>query len=99
MDHLLRTSRAAGRGHREGTLLTEGKIMSDERAIRRVAVLGNHLPRQCGIATFTTDLSAAITSVGQDLDCFVLAMNDGRHQHAYPERVRFELTDNDIGSY
>jgi glycosyltransferase involved in cell wall biosynthesis len=79
--------------------LIEGKIMSDERAIRRVAVLGNHLPRQCGIATFTTDLSAAIASVGPDLDCFVLAMNDGRHQHAYPERVRFELTDNDIGSY
>jgi glycosyltransferase involved in cell wall biosynthesis len=73
--------------------------MSDERTIRRVAVLGNHLPRQCGIATFTTDLSAAIAAVGPDLDCFVLAMNDGRRQHAYPERVRFELTDNDIGSY
>jgi glycosyltransferase involved in cell wall biosynthesis len=79
--------------------LTEGKIMLDERTIRRVAVLGNHLPRQCGIATFTTDLSAAIASVGPDLDCFVLAMNDGRHHHAYPDRVRFELTDNDIGSY
>ena len=25
----------------------------------RVAMLGNHLPRQCGIATFTTDLSDA----------------------------------------
>ena len=73
--------------------------MLDERTIRRVAVLGNHLPRQCGIATFTTDLSAAIASVGPDLDCFVLAMNDGRHHHAYPDRVRFELTDNDIGSY
>jgi hypothetical protein len=22
----------------------------------RIAVIGNHLPRQCGIATFTTDL-------------------------------------------
>ena len=25
----------------------------------RVAVVGNHLPRQCGIATFTTDLCDA----------------------------------------
>ena len=59
--------------------------MPDERTIRRVALLGNHLPRQCGgIATFTTDLSDAIASVRPDLDCFVLAMNDGRHQHAYP---------------
>jgi len=74
-------------------------IVSDERRIRRVALLGNHLPRHCGIATFTTDLSDAIASVGPDLDCFVLAMNDGRHQYAYPSRVRFELADNDAGAY
>ena len=30
--------------------------------IRRIAILGNHLPRQCGIATFTTDLSGAIAA-------------------------------------
>lgn len=73
--------------------------MSDERALRRVALLGNHLPRKCGIATFTTDLRDAIASIGTDLDCFVLAMNDGRHEHAYPSRVRFELADADVSSY
>src|SRR5512140_1770887 len=73
--------------------------MTDEKSIRRIAMLGNHLPRQCGIATFTTDLSEAIASVAKDVDCFVLAMNDGRHQHAYPGRVRFELTDTDNGAY
>jgi len=73
--------------------------MTEEKSIRRIAFLGNHLPRQCGIATFTTDLSEAIASVGSDLDCFVLAMNDGRHKHAYPGRVRFELADNDITAY
>jgi hypothetical protein len=30
--------------------------------IRRIAILGNHLPRQCGIATFTTDLSGAVAA-------------------------------------
>jgi len=73
--------------------------LPQETNIRRVALLGNHLPRHCGIATFTTHLSDAIASVGPDLDCFVLAMNDGRHQHAYPGRVRFELTDSDTGAY
>lgn len=73
--------------------------MSDERRISRVAILGNHLPRKCGIATFTTDLADSLSSLGSDLDCFVLAMNDGRHRHAYPGRVRFELSDNDIGAY
>ena len=73
--------------------------MPEETGIRRVAMLGNHLPRQCGIATFTTHLSEAIASAAPDLDCFVLAMNDGLHKHAYPERVRFELSDNDLGAY
>ena len=31
-------------------------------SIRRIAMLGNHLPRQCGIATFTTDLSGRARS-------------------------------------
>ncbi|MGZ5443490.1 MAG: glycosyltransferase family 4 protein [Thermoanaerobaculia bacterium] len=79
--------------------MTGRKFMPEEKNIRRVAVLGNHLPRQCGIATFTTDLSEAIAAVGTDLDCFVLAMNDGRHHHAYPGRVRFELADNDPRAY
>jgi glycosyltransferase involved in cell wall biosynthesis len=73
--------------------------MPDETPIRRVAMLGNHLPRHCGIATFTTHLSEAIATAAPDLDTFVLAMNDGLHQHAYPGRVRFELADNDIAAY
>jgi glycosyltransferase involved in cell wall biosynthesis len=73
--------------------------MSEESNIRRIAVLGNHLPRRCGIATFTTDLSNALSAAEPDLDCFVLAMNDAGHQHAYPGRVRFELPDHDIAAY
>src|ERR1035438_2811513 len=68
-------------------------------AIQRVAIVGNHIPRQCGIATFTTDLSDAITSELPGLDCFVLAMNDAGRQHAYPPRVRFEIAQGDLTSY
>ncbi len=64
-----------------------------------VALLGNHLPRHCGIATFTTDLGDAMTAEYPDLDCFVLAMNDAGRRHAYPGRVRFELAESDIASY
>src|SRR5688500_8744009 len=73
--------------------------MSEESNIRRIAVLGNHLPRRCGIATFTTDLSDAISAAGPELDCFVLAMNDASREYAYPSRVRFELADHDITAY
>lgn len=68
-------------------------------AIRRVAMLGNYLPRQCGIATFTADLSDAIAAELPALDCFVLAMNDGGARYPYPPRVRFEIAENEIAAY
>ena len=68
-------------------------------AVRRVALLGNHLPRQCGIATFTTDLSDAIAGAFPEIDCFVLAMNDAGARYAYPQRVRFEIAESDLASY
>src|SRR4030095_1867704 len=71
----------------------------DARGIRRFAVLGNHLPRHCGIATFTTHLVDALTAELPDADGFVLAMNDVGRQHAYPSRVRFELKEGDLASY
>jgi glycosyltransferase involved in cell wall biosynthesis len=68
-------------------------------AHRRIALLGNHLPRQCGIATFTTDLSGAIAAECSNTDCMVLAMNDAGKTYPYPPRVRFELSESDIASY
>ncbi len=67
--------------------------------IRKIAMLGNHAPRQCGIATFTTDLSDALSAKFADLRCFVMAMNDPGQRHAYPERVRFEIAESDLDSY
>jgi glycosyltransferase involved in cell wall biosynthesis len=67
--------------------------------IRRIAILGNHLPRQCGIATFTTDLSGAVAAEFSNADCFVVAMNDAGKRYAYPPRVRFEVAESDIASY
>jgi glycosyltransferase involved in cell wall biosynthesis len=67
--------------------------------IRRFATLGNHLPRQCGIATFTTHLTDALVEQLPDADGFVVAMNDAGRRHAYPSRVRFEIGEGDRSSY
>ncbi|HVO91706.1 MAG TPA: glycosyltransferase family 4 protein [Terriglobales bacterium] len=67
--------------------------------VRRIAILGNYLPRQCGIATFTTDLSSAIHDELSSANCFVVAMNDAGKRYAYPPQVRFEVAENDIASY
>lgn len=62
-------------------------------------MLGTHMPRQCGIATFSNHLSNAIATERPDIDCFVVAMNDPGRNHAYPPRVRFEIAETDVASY
>jgi len=75
------------------------KARGEAGSIRRIAMLGNHLPRQCGIATFTTDLAEALARARPNTDCFVLAVNDAGRRHAYPPRVQFEITEPDLISY
>jgi len=65
----------------------------------RIAMIGNHLPRQCGIATFTTDLCDAIAAEYGVAQLSVVAVNDGKSSYSYPERVQFEISEGDIASY
>jgi glycosyltransferase involved in cell wall biosynthesis len=67
--------------------------------ISRIAFIGNYLPRQCGIATFTTDLCEAIAAEHSDTTCIAVPVNDIEDGYAYPPRVRFELTEKDLESY
>src|SRR5246500_1000195 len=65
----------------------------------RVAVIGNYLPRQCGIATFTTDLCDAIHAEYGATELLALPMNDTEDGYSYPARVRFELSEDNLASY
>ncbi len=67
--------------------------------VRRVAVVGNYLPRECGIATFTTDLCDALVAEYGGLQCLALAVNDTETGYEYPARVRYELAEQDLSSY
>jgi glycosyltransferase involved in cell wall biosynthesis len=68
-------------------------------AINRIAFIGNYLPRQCGIATFTTDLCEAVAAEYGGTTCIALPVNDNETGYDYPARVRFEITEKDITSY
>ena len=67
--------------------------------IGSVAVIGNYLPRQCGIATFTTDLVEALLTEAPRINCWAVAMNDKPEGYPYPERVRFEINQNKLTDY
>lgn len=77
----------------------ENQPQSPATVLRRLAVVGNHLPRRCGIATFTADLCRSITEASPGLQSFVVAMNDPDRQHAYPPQVRFEIAEDDLAAY
>lgn len=67
--------------------------------LKGVAILGDYLPRQCGIATFTSDLSHAIMTAQPGLPTWVVAMNDLPEGYRYPGEVRFEVNDDRIDEY
>lgn len=66
---------------------------------RKIALIGNYLPRQCGIATFTTDLRASLAEENPTGDCWVLAMNDIPEGYRYPGQVRFEINQRLLSDY
>ncbi len=72
---------------------------SPDSMLKRIAFIGNYLPRQCGIATFTTDLCEAIAAEYSDTTCIAVPVNDNEAGYAYPARVRFELREKEINSY
>ncbi len=67
--------------------------------IRKVAFLGDYLPRKCGIATFTTDLCRAMAAKFPAIPCLVVPVNDIEGGYDYPAEVRFEIAEQDLTSY
>lgn len=73
--------------------------MTKYGAIRRLAFIGSYSPRQCGIATFTTDLCESVAAAGPGTSCIVIPVTDGEAVYAYPSRVHGELREQDVESY
>ncbi len=65
----------------------------------RIAIIGNYLPRRCGIATFTTDLCDAIHAEYGATELLALPVNDTEEGYSYPARIRFELAQDELASY
>jgi glycosyltransferase involved in cell wall biosynthesis len=75
------------------------RIMTDTAKIQKIAVVGDYLPRKCGIATFTHSLYQALVEQYPETECFVAPVNDTHEGYEYPPEVRFEFSENDLSSY
>jgi glycosyltransferase involved in cell wall biosynthesis len=83
----------------EGSSAAHPRWQSKPSLPSRIAVVGNYLPRQCGIATFTTDLCAAISAEYGTARLLALPVNDTEQGYDYPDRVRWSLAQDDVKSY
>lgn len=65
----------------------------------KVAFLGSYIPRQCGIATFTSDLQRAIAEQFPENEPLVVAVNDTEAGYPYGPEVRFAIHQQDLQAY
>ena len=73
--------------------------MEPASEIRKIAFLGDYLPRKCGIATFTSDVLSAVAAEHPKCECFAVPVNDLKDGYEYPDVVRFEIEEQDLSSY
>ncbi len=67
--------------------------------LKSIVLIGNYLPRQCGIATFTTHLLESIALNVPDKACWAVAMNDRPEGYSYPSQVHFEINQSQLNEY
>jgi glycosyltransferase involved in cell wall biosynthesis len=84
---------------RVGASTERTRSQSEPSLPSRIAVIGNYLPRHCGIATFTTDLCSAISEEYGTARLLALPVNDTQLGYDYPARVRWSLAQDDVQSY
>lgn len=65
----------------------------------KIVLVGTYLPRQCGIATFTSDLLTALAQENPEAECWAMVMNDTPEGYRYPPEVRFEVNQRTLSDY
>ena len=65
----------------------------------RIAFIASSVPRRCGIATFTADLSAAVKSADPAVRIFAAAINEPGAARPYGPEVRWRIRQEEASTY
>ena len=72
---------------------------TNDPKVRHIALIGNYLPRKCGLATYTTHSFLALKHRYPELKVDVYAMDDHPGRYAYPADVTRAIPQNDRAAY
>lgn len=81
------------------TTITNNNPVTWKAHPKNVAFIGDYLPRQCGIATFTSDLFQSYQQFIPESKPIVVSVNDSTEGYNYPTEVRYEFYQHDQESY
>ncbi len=76
------------------------RLMSEDApCIEHLALIGNFLPRKCGLATYTTDVFKAVRERFPKVRVDVYAMDDHPGRYSYPPEVTHSIAQQDRDAY
>jgi glycosyltransferase involved in cell wall biosynthesis len=81
------------------TLLLTAEPEKSVCQVKHIALIGNHLPRRCGIATYTADIQTALARRYPSVRVDVWAMNDAGKTYDYPDCVTGTIEQDEPSSY
>lgn len=74
------------------------KLARQERVVR-VIYVGSYIPRECGIATFTKDLTTAINVLNPLCLSEIMAIDENGMTRDYPWEVKYKIHQEELDSY
>ncbi len=75
------------------------QIITKQQRRVNVIYVSSYIPRKCGIATYTKDLTNAINLLNTRSLAEILAINHPEEDLEYPWEAKFKITHNDLATY
>jgi glycosyltransferase involved in cell wall biosynthesis len=75
------------------------KIITSKSKAIRVIYISSYIPRRCGIATYTKDLTNAINLLNPYALAEIMAVNRSEEKIDYPWEVKFKINQDELESY
>jgi glycosyltransferase involved in cell wall biosynthesis len=75
------------------------KALAQQNGPMRIAFVASAVPRRCGIATFTADLTAAVKAADPAVRCVAAAIDEPNAARAYGPDVRWRIRQGEGESY